>query len=77
MPTLQVMLVARVLWQPGVPAAVRPPTAWQPVLEQLGLWRPSVSGGMLAVAATLLLVRDLFFGPLESAAEVLCHHLSQ
>ena len=56
-PTLKAMLAARVLWQRGVPTVIRPPAAWQPVLEQLGLWRPSIAHSMLPVAATLLLVR--------------------
>ena len=53
----QVMLAARVLWQRGIPSWAHPPTAWKQVLEQLGLWHPSVVGSMLPVAATLLLVR--------------------
>ena len=51
------MLVARVLREPGVPAWAHLPASWQPALEQLGLWHPSVVGSMLPVAATLLLVR--------------------
>ena len=53
----QVMLAARVLWRRGIPSWAHPPPAWKPVLEQLGLWQPSVIGSMLPVAATLLLVR--------------------
>ena len=50
------MLTARVLWQRGIPSWAHPPATWKPVLEQLGLWHPSVIGSMLPVAATLLVV---------------------
>ena len=54
---LLAMLSIYVVRHPGAPPQLVPPAAARGVLEQLGLWDPSVGSSMLPVAAVLFLVR--------------------